>query len=191
MRANRRFLVLAASLLGLLIGQSIAADQKSGSAANNLHKLNLQVDQVDAGEVNIDPAFQVAIYENLITELEKSKRFEQVYRSGDSRASAQNDLLILKVEVKKFDEGSETKRAVTTVAGATKLKVEYSLRTPGGQVVRQEVVNASVRFIGNNMRVTHNLARSIAKEIKKSTIPEMTTSMLEYVKQLAQIDIPL
>ncbi|PWT74514.1 MAG: hypothetical protein C5B46_03995 [Proteobacteria bacterium] len=174
-----------------MVTQCVAADQNSGSTANGVHKWNIQVQQVDAGDVNLDPAFQVAIYENLITELEKTKKFEQVYRSGDRRASAQNDLLVLKIEVKKFDAGSETKRAVTTVAGATKLKVEYSLRTPGGQVVKQEVVNASVRFIGNNMRVTHNLASSIAKAVKKSTIPETSASMSQYMQQLAQIDLPL
>ena len=38
---------------------------------------------MDAGDVSLDPAFKVAIYENLLSEFSKGKHFRQVFRSGD------------------------------------------------------------------------------------------------------------
>ena len=175
MRTNKVLILLATVVMGLLVAQGVAAD--SAPAASSGQQWNVQVEKVDTGEVNIDPAFQVAIYENILAELQKTKKFEQVYRSGDRRAGTEDELLILKIKVQKFDAGSETKRAVTTVAGATKIKVESSLQTRSGQVVKEDVVNAAVRFFGNNMRVTHNLARNIAKDVKKSTLPEASTTV--------------
>jgi hypothetical protein len=132
---------------------------------------NLQVEKVDPGDVNIEPAFRVAIYENLIEELAKTKQFNQVFRSGDRSAGGPN-LLILKTTVQSYTPGSETRRAVTTVSGATKLNVRSQLCTPDGQVVLERVVNGNVRLFGGNLRATHNLAHNVAKAIKKADLPE-------------------
>src|SRR5262249_54371681 len=101
----------------------------------------------------------------------KTKRFKEVFRDGDRNASAVPDLLILKTKVQKYTPGSETRRAVTTVSGATKLSVTSELCGPGGQVIVEHVVNGNVRFLGSNLRVTHNLAHSVAKMIKDSSLP--------------------
>ena len=68
--------------------------------------------------------------------------------------------------------GSETKRAVTTVTGATKLKVRSQLCTKDGQVVLERVVHGNVRFFGGNLRATHTLALNVVKAIKQGTLPE-------------------
>jgi hypothetical protein len=68
--------------------------------------------------------------------------------------------------------GSETKRAVTTVTGVTKLKVRNQLCTKDGQVVLERVVDGNVRFFGGNLRATHNLARNVANALKQATLPE-------------------
>jgi hypothetical protein len=81
---------------------------------------SVQVDKIDAGDVNIKPAFRVAIYENLLVELVKTKKFQQVLRDGDRTTGSLQNLLILKTTVESYTAGSETKRAVTTVSGATK-----------------------------------------------------------------------
>jgi len=115
-------------------------------------------------------SFQVAIYENLLEELNKTKRFKYVLRDGDSKASEIPDLLILKTMVVKYTAGSETQRAVTTVSGATKLTVRSQLVTREGKIVLESTVNGDVRFFGSNLRATHNLARNIAKMIKQSAL---------------------
>ena len=132
---------------------------------------NVLVDRISPGETNIDPAFQAAIYENLIEELAKTKRFNQVLRDGDHNASEGSDVLILKTTVEKYKPGSETRRAVTTFTGATKLRVDNQLCTKDGQVIFQSEVDGNVRFLGGNLRATHNLARHVAAKLKHATLP--------------------
>ena len=79
------------------------------------------------------------------------------------------NLLVLKTTVEKYTPGSETRRAVTTVSGATKLTVRSQLLTREGKVVFERSVNGNVRFFGSNLRATHNLAHNIAKTITQSS----------------------
>jgi len=132
----------------------------------------VEVNQIDAGALSVAPEFQVAIYENLLDELVKTKQFSTVLRDGDRATNAVPALLILTTTVESYSPGSEAKRAVTTVAGATKLKVRSRLRTREGQVVFESVVDGNVRFFGGNLRATHNLARNIAKAIKQAPLPD-------------------
>ncbi len=118
-----------------------------------------------------------ALYESLLQELGKTNQFKQVLREGDRNASDISDLLLLKTTVQKYTAGSETRRAVTTVSGATKLSVRRQLCTRGGQVILERTVDGNVRFFGSNLRVTHNLARNVAKTIKQSALPEPSVSV--------------
>ena len=104
-----------------------------------------------------------------MVELNKTKQFQQVFRDGDLKAGEVPNVLVLKTTVEKYTPGSETRRAVTTVSGATKLTVRSQLLTREGKVVLQRAVNGDVRFFGSNLRATHNLARNIAKTIKQSS----------------------
>jgi hypothetical protein len=70
---------------------------------------SVQVDKVDPGDVNIEPAFRVAIYANLFVELAKTKQFKQIFRGGDRNAGGPEDL-ILKTTVQKYTPGIETRR---------------------------------------------------------------------------------
>ena len=176
MNTNRRsawILTVAASvtivvaLSGRLHGQT--GDVKPSEASSGPAKeWSVQVERVDPGQLDLTPSFQVAIYENLLQELNKTKRFKQVLREGDSRASELPNLLILKTTVVKYTRGSETRRAVTTVSGATLLTVQSQLITRDGKIVVERTVNGNVRFFGSNLRATHNLARNIAKVIRQS-----------------------
>ena len=130
---------------------------------------SVQVNQVDPGNLDLAFSFQIAIYENLVVELNKTKQFQQVFRDGDLRASEVPNLLMLKTTVEKYTPGSETQRAVTTVSGATKLTVRSQLLTREGKVVFERTVNGDVRFFGSNLRATHTLAHNIAKTIKQSS----------------------
>ena len=140
---------------------------------------SVQVDRVEAGDRDIPNEFRVAIYENLVEELNKTKQFTQVLRERDRRAGEVPDLLILKTTVVKYAPGSETRRAVTTVSGATKLTVRSQLVTRQGSIVLERTVNGNVRFFGSNLRATHNLASNIAKAIKKSDLAMVRASYRE------------
>ena len=160
--------VMTFALPGRLPGQtpSVKSSNRSGKSAT---QWSVQVDQVNAGNLDLSYSFQIAIYENLVVELNKTKQFQQVFRDGDHRAGEFPNLLVLKTTVEKYTAGSETKRAVTTVSGATKLTVRSQLLTREGKVVFERTVNGDVRFFGSNLRATHNLAHNIAKTIKQSS----------------------
>jgi len=79
-----------------LSAQTEAAKSPSGRNSLSATQWSLQVDKVDAGDVSLAPSFQIAIYESLLDELSKTKRFKQVLRDGDRNASDVSGLLILK-----------------------------------------------------------------------------------------------
>jgi len=144
----------------------------SSGTSSTAAQWSVQVDKVDPGDVALAPSFQIAIYESLLDELNKTKRFKRVLREGDRNAGDVSDLLILKTTVQKYTAGSETQRAVTTVSGATKLTVRSQLCERDGHVIVERTVDGKVRFMGSNLRATHNLARNVAKAIKQSSLPE-------------------
>lgn len=158
---------IALALSGLLTGQT-AAVKSSGGSSGAAPQWSVQVERIDPGQLELAHSFQVSIYENLLEELNHTKRFKYVLREGDRKASEIPDSLILKTMVVKYTPGSETQRAVTTVSGATKLTVRSQLLTRDGQIVLDRTVQGNVRFFGSNLRATHNLARNVAKVIRQS-----------------------
>jgi hypothetical protein len=169
------FVTIAVALSGRLVGETAAVKPSGGSSGSGT-QWSVQVERIDPGHLGLAHSFQVAIYENLLEELKKTKRFKYVLREGDSKASENSDLLILKTMVVKYTPGSETQRAVTTVSGATKLTVRSQLVTREGRIVLESTVNGDVHFFGGNLRATHNLARNIAKAIKQSNLAMVPAS---------------
>ena len=162
---------LLSSLVQLCLPPARAQGPTSGRPGE-VQQWSIQVDKVDPADVTIERSFTAAIYENLVQELAKTKQFKQVFRSGDRNAKEIPRLLILSTTMQAYTPGSETRRAVTTLSGATKLNVRVQLFTREGHLVQEHVVTGSVRFIGSNSRATHNLAHSVAATLKKSSLPE-------------------
>jgi hypothetical protein len=184
-RPNRQRGALAALVLLLgalqfqLFVSTAFAESSTVGKSEGAQPWSVQVDRVDPGDVGLDPSFGAAIYENLLEELTKTKQFKQVFRSGDRNANDVPGVLILKTTVQKYTPGSETRRAVTTVSGATKLNVRVQLVTREGKIVQEHVVDGNVRFIGDNLRATHNLAHNVAATLKKSSLPEQADPVPE------------
>jgi len=174
MTADRKVSLTVIIAVTMMIQAALPSQVLAGSSSSVPAQWSVQVDKVDPGDVSIEPAFRVAIYENLLDELAQTKKFKQVLRSGNRNANGHPDLLILKTTVEEYKPGSETRRAVTTVSGATKLKVRSQLCTLDGRIVLERVFNGNVRFFGSNLRATHNLARHVANTIKQATLPELT-----------------
>ena len=180
MKANKRVspFVLAALIMTNAFAHSpqLSAETPAtelSATGKHLHipQWSVQVRMVDPGDANISASFQIAIYESLLEELSKTKRFQQVLRDEERPSSDVPDLLILRTTVEKYTAGSETQRAVTTVSGATKITVRSQLCTRDGHVVFERTVHGNVFFMGSNLRATHNLARNVTKTIKESALP--------------------
>jgi hypothetical protein len=178
MNLSRKCSLTALTAVTLVIRAALPSHVLAASSRSGATQWSVQVDNVAPGDVNIAPAFRIAIYENLLQELAKSRRFKQVLRGGDRNAESVPDLLILRTTVESFTQGSETRRAVTTISGATKLKVLSELCTREGQIVVERELNGNVRFFGDNLRATHNLARNVTNAIKQSPLPEPTDPAL-------------
>src|SRR6266566_8795182 len=172
-------LVVAVAVVTINIAHPLQLSAENAASASGTSSTaaqwSVQVDKVDPGDVALAPSFQIAIYESLVDELGKTKRFKQVLRDSDRNAGDVSDLLILKTTVQKYTAGSETRRTVTTVSGATKLTVRSQLSARDGHVILERTINGNVRFMGSNLRATHNLARNVAKAIKQSSLPEPST----------------
>lgn len=169
--SSRAFIVITLIIQPALSKGVLAADTRSAPP-----EWSVQVMKVDAGDIKIEAAFRVAIYENLLVALSNTKEFKQVLRDGDRTGDGRRDVLILKSKVESYTPGSETKRAVTTVSGGTKLRVRTQLCTREGQVVLERVSSGNVRFFGGNLRVTQNLARNVAKGVKQSSLSDLSLS---------------
>ncbi len=125
------------------------------------------IEPVDAGDVRIPPEFRAAVYEFLIIRVRESGVFHQVFRSGDRAAADVSDLVTLHTTVENFKEGSQMKRELTTVLGATKLDVAAWVTGKDGRVMLDGTVHGKVRFFGENLGVTNDLGKHIAKLLKQ------------------------
>ena len=121
----------------------------------------LQVAMIQSDEVQLPPEFQVALYENLIRQLEKNG-FPRVYRDGDRNAKSVASLVVLRSTVRGFKAGSERARQVTTVSGATSIKVHCQFTSPDGTPLLEQDVTGKVRFFGGNLKATYDFAKKAA-----------------------------
>jgi len=122
----------------------------------------IQVEMIQSDEIKLPAEFQIALYENLIRQIEKHGKFQHVYREGDRNATNVGDLVVLHSNVRGFKAGSERARQVTTVAGATSISVHCQFTRPDGSTVLERNVNGKVRFFGGNLKATYDFAKKAA-----------------------------
>ena len=111
----------------------------------------IQVEMIQSDEIKLPAEFQVALYENLLRQLEKQGGFQHVYRDGD--------LVVLHSAVRGFKAGSERARQVTTVAGATSVTIHCQFTRLDGTSLLEQDVNGKVRFFGGNLKATYDFAK--------------------------------
>ncbi len=163
----------AALLAIVLVGNSLAAKtahatvEKPKPAAAGYAVL---IEPVAAEDGQLPAEFAMAIYENLVLQVTKTGKFDQVFRSGDKRADAAPHLLILTSTLQRFDRGSSTKRAVSTVRGVTRITVIARLATRDSQVKFDRSVKGQVRVFGENLKATESLAKNIAKLVSRTAL---------------------
>ena len=123
---------------------------------------SIQVAMIQSDETPVPAEFKVALYENLIRQLEK-RGFQHVYREGDGNAPSAGDLVVLHSTVRRFKPGSEEAREVTTVAGATSISIHCQFTNAEGQPVLERDVTGKVRFFGGNLRATYDFAKKASR----------------------------
>ena len=143
-------------------GDGDAAAAASKQMPAKVKTTAVQVKMIPSGEINVPAEFRIALYENLVNQLQKRGKFQHVYRDGDSNASSASDLVVLHSSIRAFKPGSERARQVTTVAGSTSIDVHCQFTNAGGQTLLERDVNGKVRFLGGNLRATYDFAKKAA-----------------------------
>jgi hypothetical protein len=166
----------AACSAALLMGVSLLAQPgpagRPGPAPPQTQKLTasaIQLERIVPPEDLLIPEdTRVSMYENVILQLIKTKKFQHVYRSGDRSAADVPDLVVLHLIPEAFKKGSQKEREVTTLAGATSIKVKVQFTSREGKVLLEKDVEGKVRFYGENLRATYDLAKKVAALVNKS-----------------------
>jgi hypothetical protein len=130
---------------------------------------SIQILLVDSKEVTLPAEFQIALYENLVSEVQKTGKFQHVYRDGDRNAMDAQDLVFLHSTVHGFKKGSERERQVTTVAGATSINIHCQITDKTGKSLMERDVTGKVRFLGGNLRATYDFAKKVAQIVRQSS----------------------
>jgi hypothetical protein len=166
----------AVSGASLLTGASLLAMPgpagTPGSGPQPTQKLSASAIQLERpippADLLIPEDTRVSMYENVILQLVKTKKFQHVYRSGDRTAADAPDLVILHLIPEAFKAGSQKEREVTTLAGATSIKVKVQFTSREGKVLLEKDVVGKVRFYGENLRATYDLAKKVAAVVNDS-----------------------
>ena len=147
-------------------GLALHAERESTSKPTAKIRVSaVRVEMIQSHEIKLPAEFQVALYENLIQQLGKKGGYASwyVYRDGDRNAANLTDLVVLRSTVLGFKQGSEEKRQVTTVAGATSITVHCQFIDNQGKVLLERDIDGKVRFFGANLKATYDFAKKVAK----------------------------
>ena len=160
--------LLLAGSLWAQAGQPAAAP--ASQPAQKLTASAIQVERTETQDPDlvIPEDFRVATYENVLLEIDKTKKFKKIYRSGDRTAADVPDLVILRLIPEAYKAGSQKQREVTTVSGATSIKFKAQFTDKSGKVLMEKEVEGKVRFFGENLRATYDLAKKVAAIVTES-----------------------
>lgn len=150
-------------LIAILPALALAQDKPKKLTAGAI-----QIEPIEAGDIVIPAEFRYAIYERLIERVKADGEFKQVLRSGDNSAAKIPDLVVLHTKISRFKQGSQTQRELTTVTGGTRVDLTATVQRKNGDVLLNNDITGRVRFFGENLGVTNDLAKRIAKLLRES-----------------------
>jgi hypothetical protein len=145
----------------------------------------IKVEMIQSDEIHLPAEFQVALYENLIQQLEQKGNSWRIYRDGDRDSANIVDLVDLRSTVRGFKQGSEKARDVTTVAGATSITVHCQFTDNHGKVLLERDINGKVRFFGGNLKATYDFAK------KAATVAQQNFSATEQAPEKLAFQSPI
>jgi hypothetical protein len=178
-RASGRLILLTLVATLFLAGaiSAPAQDAKKVPEPPALHLTNsaIQVEQIQSEDVKLPAEFQFSMYENVIEQLNKSGRFQHVYRDGDRDAASAPDLVTLLCTVTGFKKGSAQARQVTTVAGKTSISVHLVITDKSGTKLLERDVQGKVRFFGENLRATYDFSKKVGAVVKRNFLAKSSS----------------
>jgi hypothetical protein len=150
-------------------------------AETNTQKLSsahIQIEPPEAGSVNIPPEFLFTGYERMIERVRHDGEFKTVFRSGDREAKDMPDLVVLRTKVSRFKEGNQLLRELLDLFGWTSLDVTATIEGRDGNVLLSQTLSGKVHFFGENLGVTNDLAKHVAKLLrdKFQPAPQLTVN---------------
>jgi hypothetical protein len=141
------------------------------TASPRLSSAHLQIEPPEAGSVSIPAEFLFTGYERLIERVRQDGEFQKVFRSGDREADDVPDLVILRTRVSRFKEGNQLLREMLDLFGWTSLDVTATIEGRDGSVLLSQNLSGRVHFFGENLGVTNDLAKHIAKLLRERFQP--------------------
>jgi hypothetical protein len=149
---------------------SLAQSQTPGQKAGPFKFAAIQVQQIQSDDVKLPAEFQMALYENVIEQMDKTKRFQHVYRDGEMSAMSAPDVVTLRCTVTGFKQGSAMARQVTTVAGATTISVHMQFTDKDGKQLFENDAKGRVRFFGENLRATNDFGKKVGGVVRQNFV---------------------
>ena len=141
-----------------------------------LSSAHIQIEPPEAGTVDIPAEFLFTGYERLIERVRHDGEFQKVFRSGDRDANDMPDLVVLRTKVSRFKEGNQLLRELLDLFGWTSLDVTATIEGREGNVFLSQNVSGRVHFFGENLGVTNDLAKHIAKLLREKFQPTPATA---------------
>jgi hypothetical protein len=149
---------------------SVAHPQQAAPKPGPFKASAIQILQIQSEDVKLPAEFQTALYENVIEQVDKTKRFQHVYRDGDSNSGNAPDLVTLQCTVTGFKQGNAETRQVTTVAGATTIAVHMKFTGKDGMSLFETDAKGRVRFLGENLRATYDFGKKVGGVVRQDFI---------------------
>jgi hypothetical protein len=158
---------IIASLLGALVVSAEAQAQPNAKPAK-LSASSIRIEPVETDDILIPAEFRYAIYEHVVERVRQAGTFQRVIRSGDHSGDSIPDLVTLHMKVAGFKEGNRTVRELTTVLGSTTIDIDTTVVGHDGRTMLEKSITGKVRFRGDNIGATNDLAKHITKLLRES-----------------------
>ncbi|HTR45959.1 MAG TPA: DUF4410 domain-containing protein [Verrucomicrobiae bacterium] len=168
---GRIVLSITVVLIAGLFAAKTACGQSS-AAPTPIKASAIQIQQIQSEDVKLPVEFQMSMYEHVVEEVTKTKRFQHVYRDGDKSAADAPDLVTLQCTVTGFKQGSAMERQVTTVAGSTSITVHTQFLDKNGRKLFENDVKGKVMFFGENLRATYNFSKQVAAVVRQDFVAQ-------------------
>lgn len=136
-----------------------------------LSSAHIQIEPPEAGALSVPAEYLFTGYERLIERVRHDGEFQKVFRSGDREAKELPDLVILRTKVSRFKEGNQLLRELLDLFGWTSLDVTATIEGRDGNVLLSQSLSGRVHFFGENLGVTNDLAKHVAKLLREKFPP--------------------
>lgn len=153
-----------------LIGTA-AADQASATLKDKYHIIQVEKFEIREG-VDFPPEYLASLQDELVKQLQESRKFEAVLRPGENPPTADTPVLRLSGTISKFNKGNRAKRYFGGMGGAGATQIFAHLvfldRSSGQVLIAEETVGtlAGGLFGGESKDVTSQFARTVANTTK-------------------------